>query len=131
VIESSSESLPKIGDLQNTLLTCQPMLPGVQAEANEGSVYYDGGFAVFIKPDTDVEQLKDELASALSNEQGWTARDSNEDASSRRSHWLTQDNFTISVGVIEREDTGEITLAVSASSPCFMPEPPYELGDKL
>lgn len=28
VIDSRSESLPKIGDLQNTLLTCRPMFPG-------------------------------------------------------------------------------------------------------
>ncbi|WP_222822372.1 hypothetical protein, partial [Gulosibacter bifidus] len=131
VIDSSSESLPKIGDLQNTLLTCQPMFPGAQAEVNDESVYYDGGFAVFIKPDTDVEQLKEELASALSNEQGWTAQEGHEGDPSSRRRWFAQDNFTVSVGVNESADTGEITLNVSAVSPCFMPEPPYERGDKL
>lgn len=100
-------------------------------EGNDESVYYDGGFAVFVKADVDLDRLMAELGSAIGNKSGWILQERAETEGMNYMHWSTPDGYEVVIDVNESDDTDEVTLNVSATSPCFTPEPLYERGDKL
>ncbi|MFD2674570.1 hypothetical protein [Gulosibacter bifidus] len=126
-------ALPNATEAPGQLRSCAPARESDTSASQTAMVYYIDTLATAITTATDQARLINDLTDELLQEPDWTVISTSPKISDhhhtlRSPTGLEVDIYT-SVGDKAR-DRPDLFL-VSATSPCFVPEPPYKAGDEL
>ncbi len=130
-IDTSTSKLPKIGENKRSLSPCVPYSGPQPSDSTAEPVHYSDTFTIVLTPGPAGENARAELDNKLGESYGWERVIYTHEHAPDFKEWRTQDEFVILISVTVTDQNQSTLLAVNVTSPCFIPEPPYGLGDKL